>query len=111
VHAGNVLAAASGPVLIDFERAQNGPREWDLVTAAVNARRFGGSIEAQQRFSDGYGYDVRDYGGFETLARIRELSATTWLLGLPSSPKVAREAQARLTYWRGDTDPPVWAAV
>jgi aminoglycoside phosphotransferase (APT) family kinase protein len=32
-HAGNVLVAAGGPVLIDFEGACTGPREWDLACA------------------------------------------------------------------------------
>jgi Ser/Thr protein kinase RdoA (MazF antagonist) len=112
VHVGNVLASARGPVLIDFERIEYGPREWDLIPLAVGARRFANVSDSDYRqFSDGYGYDVTSWDGFETLARVRELSATSWLLALPQTPRTLKEASNRLRYWQGHPSPPLWSAV
>src|SRR5690606_10760580 len=40
-HTGNLLGEAGRAVLGDFEGAAIGPREWDLVTAAMATSRFG----------------------------------------------------------------------
>lgn len=50
---GNVLLRAGEPVLIDFERAATGPREWDLIDTAVTVARFGLAEQRYRDFADG----------------------------------------------------------
>lgn len=81
------------PVLLDLERFSIGAREWDLVVAAVY-RRVGWYTEAEYgEFIDAYGWDVRDWSGFEMLAAARELRMTAWLRAhRPRTPSANRGA-------------------
>ena len=70
-------------VLIDLETVCLGPREWDLTLPASYLHRFGWlSRVTYQTFVDSYGFDIVEWSGFEVLARIRELTMTTWLMQL-----------------------------
>jgi Ser/Thr protein kinase RdoA (MazF antagonist) len=76
----NVLTTSRGPVLIDLDNAQVGPREWDLVKAAPGSA--GGWREAEwPAFAQGYGYDVLAAPGAEVLREVRHLRSLVWLLG------------------------------
>lgn len=77
---GNVLLRAGQPVLIDFERVALGPREWDLIDTAVTITRFGRPEARYWAFAQAYGFDVRAWDGYDTLRRLWELRATTWLM-------------------------------
>jgi hypothetical protein len=64
-------------VLCDWENAAIGPPEWDLVTIEVHCRRFGHPPHEYEAFSRVYGFDVRDWAGYEWLRDLRELRMIT----------------------------------
>ncbi|MGW9351467.1 hypothetical protein [Nocardiopsis flavescens] len=48
-------------------------------------------------FVDAYGWDVRDWSGFETLAAVRELRMTAWLCARTGrEPRLLPEARRRI---------------
>ncbi|MFE3205638.1 phosphotransferase family protein [Embleya sp. NPDC059237] len=74
----NALHAPEGAaVLCDWDTLAVGQPEWDLVTVEVHCRRFGHGQRHYRRFADTYGWDVRTWPGYETLADIRELRMIT----------------------------------
>jgi len=78
----NVLTTDRGPVLIDFDNAQVGPREWDLVKAAPGSAG-GWRGEEWAAFAEGYGYDVLATPGTAVLREVRHLRSLVWMLGDP----------------------------
>ncbi|MFF7938796.1 phosphotransferase family protein [Nocardia gamkensis] len=64
-------------VLCDWENAAIGPPEWDLVTIEIHCRRFGHPAHEYEAFSRVYGFDVRDWAGYEWLRDLRELRMIT----------------------------------
>lgn len=104
---GNVLLRAGQPVLIDFERVALGPREWDLIDTAVTITRFGRPEAHYRDFARAYGVDVRTWDGYDTLRRLWELRATTWLMqNKHHGSGTAEQIEVRLQTWRDD-DPDV----
>lgn len=103
---GNVLVSDRGPLLVNFEHAGIGPREWDLIPRALLLERFGGSVRDWELFSAGYGFDVRRWPGYSTCLAARAL----WLTcaALASYNENRAEAEVRLRYWRGDRKAPAW---
>jgi Ser/Thr protein kinase RdoA (MazF antagonist) len=101
-HPGNVLRTPSGLVLVDFEHAAWGIREWDLVPFALRHRRLGGSPVEYASFATGYGHDLAGQEHWETLARVRELGMTTWRMLIDASSSVRAESHRRIAYWRGE---------
>ncbi|MEV6319908.1 phosphotransferase [Nocardia sp. NPDC051787] len=68
---------AGRAVLCDWENAAIGPPEWDLVTIEIHCRRFGHPPHEYEAFSRVYGFDVRDWAGYEWLRDMRELRMIT----------------------------------
>jgi len=107
---GNVLLRAGQPVLIDFERVALGPPEWDLIDTAVTITRFGRPEARYRAFADASGFDVRAWDGYDTLRRLWELRATTWLMQNKShGPGVAEQIEVRLQTWRDDDPDARWS--
>ena len=100
---GNVLVDMDGrPVLIDLDSFSVGPREWDLIQTALFADRFGWHTEDEYRtFVEVYGYDIRQWDGYETLADMREIAMTVWLSKKAANDEgAAAEAHKRITAMR-----------
>lgn len=85
-HLGNVIAGPVGPVLCDFDSCAIGPPEWDLTPVAVANVRFGRPPAHQRDFIDAYGFDVRNWEGFEVLHGIRDLKLIAGVFPRVGSP-------------------------
>lgn len=110
-HRKNALRTRDGrAVLLDLERLGVGPREWDLVVAAVYLRLGWYSDADYGGFVSSYGYDVRDWSGFPTLVAIRELRMTLWLASRTGrEPRLLPEAQRRISSLRDPEAPRSWS--
>ncbi|MEV5407294.1 phosphotransferase [Thermopolyspora sp. NPDC052614] len=98
--AGNLLWRGEDVVLCDLDQVCHGPREWDLVSTAVNALRFG--TPPAEEFLTAYGFDVTIADGFPLLRQARELIMLTGALpALSSRVSIAREFGRRLASLRG----------
>lgn len=72
----NLLRHRDGhPVLCDWDSVAIGPREWDLVHSHHGEKRFGLRSSDIDGFTNAYGYDLREWAGYETLMAIRDLYA------------------------------------
>lgn len=75
---GNTLWDPTGqPVLCDWESATVAQPEWDLVTIEIHSRRFGHPTHDYDTFVQRYGYDLRDWSGYQALRDLRELRMIT----------------------------------
>ena len=100
-HRSNLLTTSAGVLLSDFEVVAFGPREWDLTPTAVQVKRFGLSAQDYDGFVLAYGLDVTEWDGYPTLALIRELTMTTWLMqNVGESANIADEFHTRVTSMR-----------
>ncbi|MFY7069423.1 phosphotransferase enzyme family protein [Nocardiopsis changdeensis] len=101
-HRKNIVQNTDGQaVVLDLERFSVGAREWDLVVAAVYERVGWYTAEEYRAFVDAYGWDVRDWSGFETLAAVRELRMTAWLCARTArEPRLLPEARRRVVSLR-----------
>ncbi|MFL1427517.1 MULTISPECIES: phosphotransferase enzyme family protein [unclassified Nocardiopsis] len=109
-HRKNIVEDSLGnPVVLDLERFSIGAREWDLVVAAVY-HRVGWYTEAEYgEFTEAYGWDVRDWEGFETLAASRELRMTVWLCARTGrEPRLLPEARRRIASLTDPSVPKHW---
>ncbi len=79
-HTGNLLTDRGQVVLLDFESAAVGPREWDLLPTAIGVERYGRPERHYREFADTYGFDVRQWPGYPVLREVRELTMTTWIM-------------------------------
>jgi len=79
-HTRNLLTDHGEVVLLDFESAAIGPREWDLLPTAIACERYGLAEEQYQEFAAVYGFDVRTWPGYPVLREIRQLAMTTWIM-------------------------------
>ena len=97
-HRKNALRGRNGrAVLLDLERLSAGPREWDLIVAAVYLRLGWYSEADYTGFVSAYGYDVRGWSGYETLAAVRELRMTLWLASRTGrEPRLLPEVERRI---------------
>jgi aminoglycoside phosphotransferase (APT) family kinase protein len=96
---GNLLRASDGEaVLSDLDGFAIGPREWDLILTAIYTDRYGWHTEAEyQDFTEAYGFDVRQWGGYQVLGDVRELLMVLWNAGnAATDPGHARELAKRL---------------
>jgi aminoglycoside phosphotransferase (APT) family kinase protein len=105
-HTGNLLGGAGAAVLSDFEVTATGPREWDLVPAAVGRARLGITAGQWDDFVAAYGFDVCTWPGFPVFREARQLGMTTWLAqNAGESDAVAHEVALRIQCLRdGDQD-------
>lgn len=109
---GNLLRTADGEaVLSDLDGFCLGPREWDLVLTAIYTDRFGWHTEAEyQAFVEAYGYDLRQWDGYEVLADVRELLMVLWNAGnAATSEEHARELEKRLHSLRTGEGRDTWS--
>lgn len=112
---GNVIVPdRGGPVLLDLDHLGIGPREWDLISLAVDYTDFSRIAHSDyQAFVSAYGgYDMTTWSGYRTLATIRELRWTVFVLGKADvNEKAADEARHRVACLRGEiTRPWSWSA-
>jgi Ser/Thr protein kinase RdoA (MazF antagonist) len=108
---GNLLRTRDGDaVLSDLDGFCTGPREWDLVLTAMSADRYGWHTEAEyQAFVEAYGYDLRQWDGYEVLADVRELLMVVWNAGnAPRSEEHDRELGKRLLSLRTGEGRDTW---
>lgn len=100
-HTRNLLTDEGKVVLLDFEAAAYGPREWDLLPTAIAVKRYGLAEDCYRQFADAYGFDVRTWAGYPVLREIRELTMTTWIMqNIGESPAVAAEFTLRVASLR-----------
>jgi Ser/Thr protein kinase RdoA (MazF antagonist) len=100
-HTKNLLTDHGQVVLIDFEAAAIGPREWDLMPTSIAVQRYGLPEEQYQEFAATYGFDVRSWPGYPVLREIRELTMTTWIMqNVGESPAIAAEFALRVASLR-----------
>jgi hypothetical protein len=100
-HLGNLIPSPTGPVICDFDSTSTGPREWDLVPAAVGSLRFNYPTDVHQGIVDAYGLDVTAWPGFPTLRRLREFQLVTSVLPvLNANPALRPQWQHRLNTYR-----------
>jgi Ser/Thr protein kinase RdoA (MazF antagonist) len=100
-HTRNLLTDHGRVVLLDFESAAVGPREWDLLPTAIACERYGLAEEQYQEFAAAYGFDVRTWPGYPVLREIRQLTMTTWIMqNIGESPAAAAEFALRVASLR-----------
>ncbi|HUY46041.1 MAG TPA: aminoglycoside phosphotransferase family protein [Streptosporangiaceae bacterium] len=100
-HTKNLLTDHGQVVLIDFEAAAIGPREWDLLPTSIAVQRYGLPEEQYQEFAAAYGFDVRTWDGYPVLREIRELTMTTWIMqNVLESKAIAAEFALRVACLR-----------
>ncbi|MDQ0763915.1 phosphotransferase enzyme family protein [Streptomyces canus] len=109
---GNVLRDVEGhPKVIDLDGFAAGPREWDLMQTAMYYDSFGWHTEAEYAdFSEGYGFDVRQWSGYTVLRSVRELLMVTWLAqNAGTNPRAAEEVEKRVETLRSSGSRRDWA--
>lgn len=109
-HRKNIVRDGNGQVrLLDLDHMSVGPREWDLIVAAVYHRIGWYSEEEYRGFADAYGYDVTGWDGFPVLAAIRKLRMTAWLAARTGrEPRLIPEAVNRVESLRHPDTPRAW---
>jgi hypothetical protein len=85
-HLGNVIPGPDRPVLCDFDSCAIGPAEWDLTPVVVGTMRYSKPAVHQRNFIETYGFDVRDWDGFEVLHGIRDLKLIAGVFPRVGSP-------------------------
>lgn len=102
---GNLIAGPRGPVLCDFDGVCHGPREWDLIPAAVGRLRMNYPVDHHSPLAAAYGVDVTTWPGFGVLRQVRELILVTSVLPqLDSNPGIRAQWEPRYASFRaGDT--------
>jgi aminoglycoside phosphotransferase (APT) family kinase protein len=113
---GNTAVPTDGtPVLLDLECAGVGRPEWDLITLAADLVDFARiTTEDYNAFVHAYGgVDVTAWGGFRTLADVREFRWVSFAIGKSATTRAARrEAAHRISCLRGRvTRPWTWSAL
>ena len=108
-HTKNLLTDHGQVVLLDFEAAAAGPREWDLLPTAIAVDRYGLPEEEYREFADAYGFDVRTWPGYPVLREVRELTMTTWIMqNVGESQAVAAEFALRVASLRERDSKRAW---
>ncbi|MFK8024425.1 MAG: phosphotransferase [Ilumatobacter sp.] len=111
VHPGNVIMAAEGPVLVDWDLLCRAPRGWDHGPMMSWTERWGGAPGVYDAMAQGAGWSARGDRFGESVAELRLVSATLMRLKVSRHLPAARaESIRRLEYWRGDPVPAIWNA-
>lgn len=103
---GNLIPSPNGPMLCDFDSTCIGPREWDLIPAAVGRLRFRYPVDYHGQLAEAYGTDILTWSGFPVLRRLREFQLVCSVLPvLPTNPSLKDQWRHRFdTFRRGDLD-------
>jgi Ser/Thr protein kinase RdoA (MazF antagonist) len=113
-HAGNLIQSPAGaPLLLDFDSACIGPREWDLAPTALYAVSLGWISRSDYAgFVDAYGgFDVTAAAAFPLLTRMRELRMTAWIaMHASESERLAAEVEHRVACLADPELPRHWSA-
>lgn len=102
-HPGNLIRLRDGAVaLSDWDHTAHGPREWDLIQIAYMSRRFTRyGVQDVERFTEAYGWDIREWDGRNTLIELREISGLSpYVRGAASDPWLYRELAHRIATLR-----------
>jgi Phosphotransferase enzyme family len=111
VHPGNVVMAAGGPVLLDWDLVCLAHPGWDHAPMLTWAQRWGGRPGEYEALAGGLGVDLSKDPATIAFAELRLVAATLMRVRAGrTDPAAAAEAERRLCYWRGDADPPQWCA-
>lgn len=96
-HTGNLIRnPASTVLLLDLDSFSHGPREWDLVPAALGAVRFH-NTQSYRQLVEVYGFDVTAWSGWPILRAVRELQLLASAVPrIASSSRVAAQFAHRL---------------
>ncbi|PSK61749.1 hypothetical protein B0E53_06349 [Micromonospora sp. MH33] len=99
------------PVLGDLDTVAVGPRELDLVPAAVYYDRLGWHSAGEYReFVESYGFDVLDWPGYGLLADALEVEMVTWLAqNADQDDKAGQELAKRVKTLRTGASRAAWA--
>ncbi|MFI6227718.1 phosphotransferase [Micromonospora echinospora] len=98
------------PVLGDLDTVAVGPRELDLVPAALYYDRLGWhSVSEYREFVDSYGFDVLDWPGYDLLADALEAEMVTWLAqNAGQDERAGQELANRVRTLRTDSSRALW---
>ncbi len=97
----NVLVGPRGPVLTDLETFADDLREHDLVVMALALDRYGLDPQEYEAFCEGYGWDVREWDGWEVLRGARETASCAWVAQhAPANPAALAEFRRRVVSLR-----------
>ncbi|MFY9806758.1 MAG: aminoglycoside phosphotransferase family protein [Pseudonocardiaceae bacterium] len=111
-HLGNVIPGPDRALLCDFDSCAVGPPEWDLTPIPVGRVRLGKPAAHQRDFIKAYGFDVRDWDGFEVLHGIRDLKLIAGVFPRAgSSPARQAEFDRRMASLRADRRSDRWRTV
>jgi len=102
-HTNNLIRTTAGEVVLgDWDHVAHGPREWDLIQPHYMARRFGRHAEEDLcRFTEAYGWDVRDWPGAGNLINIREITGLSpYIRKAPTDSWSRNEVAHRLSTLR-----------
>lgn len=115
IHPANVMASASGPVLIDWDLLCSAPAEWDHAPLVSMTARWGTPRSGLDAFRAGYASRRRQSIHPDMVAALAELRAVAATLMRVRAEGSGRhpdgEAARRLRHWRGDSDAPVWSII
>lgn len=111
-HLGNVIPGPDQPVLCDFDSCAVGPPEWDLTPVSVSSVRFIRPAAHQRDLIGTYGFDVRNWDGFEVMHGIRDLKLIAGVFpGTDTSPAVQAEFGRRMASLRAGRRFERWGTV
>ena len=109
-HAGNLLNAAGGAVLGDWDSVSHGPRELDLVPTSLWFR-YGRPRAEWDQFCAAYQIGPDELPGLTVAQRMRELRALAAYMRNAADPGFAAELSHRVTsLMTGDQTQP-WHAM
>jgi Ser/Thr protein kinase RdoA (MazF antagonist) len=113
--AGNLLWDTSTtplrPVLCDWDRVSWGPREVDLIPTWHAAVRYGRDETWIQNFIKHYGYDLRDWDGYQPLLAMRDLAQLPGPIRRAANPPHAAALRQRLGAIRAGDRTMTWIAL
>jgi hypothetical protein len=113
--AGNLLwdttRGTPRPILGDWDNVSHGPREVDLIPTWHAAIRYGRDEAWIKGFVDHYGYDLRDWAGYDVLLALRDLAQIPGPLRRSANPPHAVALRQRLSAIRAGDRTSTWVAL
>ncbi len=107
----NVVVGPDGPVLVDLETFASDLREHDLVVMALHRDRYGLDPARYARFTERYGWDVREWDGCAVLRGARETASCAWVAQhAPGNPAALAEFRRRVASLRDGDETVRWYA-